>query len=313
MRELFCRWLAVGALCYAGCASEDKDDSPEDEFEPPVADGCIDDVSPGVQTFMCDELSFQVTIPDECVEAPCGLILDVHGWFMTGEQEAAESEIDVLGIEHGYIAVHPTATLAPGRLSSEPEPSWRQGEDDIALHAFLEHAIEVLRIDPKRVHLMGFSQGGGMTWRMLCDYPEMFASVSPGAAATGYGLPSSGGICEGGGMPDEQVPVMFLHGTNDALSPFGVAASQHDALIAGWEMREVEVLSEDDSHVWTRYENDEGNVYEFLEHDYESPFDFLKGHCFPGSPVGSIFSCKGDAAFAWGPVAIEFFKQHPKP
>jgi len=313
-------WVMSLAVAMTSIACSDDDDASADDdagetaaaFEAPVADGCIDDVAPGAHDYMCGELEYHVTVPARCVEEPCGLVLDVHGWIMTGADELAETEVDRLGMEHGYIAVHPTATLGPGRLTAEPEHSWRAGEDDVALHAFLQDAIDVFHVDVDRVHVMGFSQGGAMTWRLLCAYSEMFASVSPGAAGAGYGLPMPGGICEDGDNPAVQVPVLFLHGTADALSPHSTALQQRDQVIDSWEMEQDEVLSEDDAHNWTRYTNADGNVFEFMEHDYASSLDFLLGHCFPGSTTGGILACKDEAAFTWGQAAMDFFIAHPR-
>lgn len=297
----------------ADAASGDPDSGPAVEpFQAPEPAGCISDVSAGKHTFMCGELTYEVTVPAQCLEEACGVILDVHGWFMDGLMEQGETELDRLGEENGYLAIHPTATLvSPGMLSPAPEHSWRSGVDDVPLHDFLVDFIDVFNADEDRIHITGFSQGGAMTWRLIARYPDLFASAAPAAAATGNLGGGTSAIV--GSDPDKAMPLLFLHGTNDALSPFTVAKSQRDTYVAGWGLPNEEEVMSGEGYVWTRYSNDDGMVFEFLQHDYESVLSFLKGHCFPGSTTGGILACKQEnPPFHWGTLVMQFFKDHPK-
>lgn len=35
------------------------------------------------------------------------------------------------------------------------------------------------QIDPMRIHMTGFSQGGALSWRFICDHADVLASVAP--------------------------------------------------------------------------------------------------------------------------------------
>jgi len=146
---------------------------------------------------------------------------------------------------------------------------------------------------------------------MIANYPGLFASAAPAAAGTGN-LGGGSGATDGS-TADKALPVLFLHGTTDALSPHALALSQRDRYVEGWGLPDEEEIMSGEGYTWTRFSNDDGIVFEFLEHDYESLLDFLTGHCFPGSTTGSILACdQEDPPFHWGELVMQFFKDHPK-
>lgn len=73
-------------------------------------------------------------------------------------------------------------------------------------------------------------------------------------------------------------------------------------------------MSSDDAHEWTRYDNDQGTRFEFIQWDWETPFVLgarpLLGHCFPG--VDPFVGCGSDRAFHWGEEVTRFFLAHPR-
>ena len=68
-------------------------------------------------------------------------------------------------------------------------------------------------VDPARVYVAGFSNGGYMAQRLACDAADVFAAFASVAAAGYGGQPN---IC-GDPIP---VPILFMHGTADAIVPF---------------------------------------------------------------------------------------------
>lgn len=274
------------------------------------ADECITDTSPAERhVFLCDGLEYDVSVPDTCASTACGLIFDVHGFSMSGKMENANTNLAALGRQHGYIVVNPNAEPDP------PVASWTAAEDDPKVFAFLERVMNVFGVDPKRVHFTGFSQGGDMTWRMLCDHADVLASAAP----AGFGHSANEKCFTAGQAPSPSVPILFMHGTADALVPFSSAEAARDAVIAAQSMTQAEVVSQDADHVWTRYAGSTGEVFEFIEHDYTGA-QLLGGHCYPGSTdpggePGQFFSFKCDqtAAFNWGEAVMQFFIAHPRP
>lgn len=296
----------------SACGSDAGDDggggAGGGSFEAPQPSGCIDAVSAGDHVYECDGVTYDARIPEACTTRACGLIFDVHGFSMTGAMQEASTHLKVRGEENGYIVFQPNA---PG---SPPLSSWTPEEHDDKVFAMLELARDTFHVDTNRIHFTGFSQGGAMTWRMLCRHADVFASVAPAAA----------GGCEFTGveMPSREVDVLFLHGYLDALVSFEeVATPQRDAVVAGWNMDTGDVTASDDDYTRTRFTSDAGTHFDFLEHNYSAGpcVVTIDGHCFPGSDdPGTLngqvcpFACLPPNAFNWGEDTMQFFLDHPR-
>jgi len=278
------------------------------DFPAAIPDDCIDDVTAGEHVFACDGLTYDVTVPEACLSSACGLVLDVHGFTMNARMQDNNTNMRALGVEHGYIVVQPNAIPDP------PQSSWVPGPDDDKVFDFLNRASAAWHVDAARIHFTGFSQGGYMTWRFVCQHADVLASAAPAAACA---MPSCG--FADGMTPSEAVDILYIHGTDDALVDFECAYPGRDAVVAAWDFDDPEVVSEDSEHRWTRYTNRAGTVFEFIEHDYAAASPIIRSHCFPGAsdPGGEQgqlfpFHCEGDNAFVWGEAAMQFFIAHPK-
>jgi poly(3-hydroxybutyrate) depolymerase len=272
--------------------------------------GCLKDVSAGHHEVGCDGgITYEVEIPAACTQGPCGLVVDMHGYTMNADSEDENTGMRALGQQHGYVVVQPTAPKDGFQL-----PSWDQPAHAPLVHKFLADLAASLPIDPKRIHAMGFSQGGGMTLRLMCGHADFFASVAPIGGLAG---------CEMSGQntPSEEVDILQVHGHTDAIVSFpNVAVPQHQNILGAWPFGQPAVLEEDAGHKATRWTTPTGTVHEFWEHEYETSaqvlFVGLKGHCVPGgndfdgSPAG--YSCENTGTFVFGQLAMAFFLAHPK-
>jgi polyhydroxybutyrate depolymerase len=272
--------------------------------------GCLTDLTAGHHEVACDGgITYDVEIPEECAQNVCGLIVDMHGYTMTGDSEDENTGMRALGQQHGYVVVQPTAPKDNLQF-----PSWNQVTHAPLVYQFMADLAAALPIDPKRVHAMGFSQGGGMTYRLLCQHADFFASGAPIGGLEG---------CEFSGQntPSEEVDILQVHGRTDAVVSFpNVAIPQRDAALAAWPFGAPTLLEDDGAHKATRWTTQGGTVYELWEHDYETSaqavFITLKGHCVPGgndfdgSPAG--YSCEDMSTFVFGQLAMQFFQAHPK-
>jgi poly(3-hydroxybutyrate) depolymerase len=297
---------ALLAALTAGCGSDDTSGTatqPE-PYPAPAPDDCITSVEPGHQTLTCEGLSFELTVPAVCLERACGLIVDVHGFGMNGTLMELHTKLSVLAEAPGYIVVQPSA---PGAVLAS---SWNPAHD-AQVFAIMQRVMSVWHVDRKRIHFDGYSQGGWMTWRFICAHSDLIASAAPIAAGSG------GQSCafDASNRPAREMPIFYTHGTTDGLVNFSGATAQRDALIAGWGMQEKEVLMSGADHRWTRYENANGTVFEFAQHDWECSFSLgataLRGHCFPGS--GDFLGCGATNPWNWGAAVLDFFIRHPLP
>jgi poly(3-hydroxybutyrate) depolymerase len=314
--------VEAAAEASDGDLPEDAQDAAEGGTVQPL--GCITAVSAGHHRFACKGIDYDVEIPPQCTAGACGLVLEIHGMTMNADQQDKNTGMRALGIQHGYVVVQPTAPM------TTMGPSWTPVIDDNRVWGFLQDARTALAIDPKRIHVAGFSQGGAMTWRMVCAHADVLASAAPVAAADGsswtvmppyildcpFTLASS---------PPVQLPILHMHGTADAVVPFGKGEQQRDALLARWEMNEKEIVSTNGQHTWKRYVNASGTVYEFVQHDWVTTTPLVPvvfgGHCMPGSPdlntnpspgETMFFGCAPPNAVTWGAAVMQFFVDHPK-
>lgn len=306
----------AAVLLVAGCS--DGVDSPSGNPTPtpsptqspgptatptPSPSGCVDPLAPGDHVVECGDIDYSVRVPASCPPSGCGLVLDVHGLTMSADMEDANTGMRERGEANGFVVVQPSA----------PDASWDESNYD-PVHSFVTEAIEALEIDTDRVHVTGFSQGGHMTFAMICRWPDTWASAAPGAAAggdcfTGTGTPPATGM-----------PVLQIHGTGDVLVAFSAAEAQRDGVIAAWGLGAGTQVDAGTGFARTRYEGTDGALLEFLQHDYESPVFYLQGHCYPGSEDPgnapdqiASFACDPPNAFVYGEVVMDFFLAHPRP
>ncbi len=280
---------------------------PREPIPPPEGD-CIKLTKPGHHIFECDaDLTWDVEVPDGCDEGGCGLILDMHGWTMTADKEDLNTTMRALGTEHGFVVLQPTA---PGLSGGDEIPTWVFDEHPAPVFTVVEEAAEMFQIDPKRRHATGFSQGGHMTWRMLCQHASFWASVAPLAGVKGCAF-------DGDDMPVEEVDILVVFGRDDAILKFDENGQwQVDQALAAWPFGAGEVIDESEGHLATRYTTDSGTVLEFWEHDYKAQSMILAGHCFPGSDdvgPGINFGCAEADTFHLGQLVMDFFLAHPRP
>ena len=280
-----------------------------------MPNACVTDVTPGHHAFSCGGMTFNTEVPPECVTKSCGLVIDVHGGTMSANQEDNNTGMRELGRQFGYHVVQPNAL---GGM-------YQEGVDDQRIFDFLLQMIEAFHVDEKRIHITGFSQGGFMTWRFICNHAGLLASAAPGAAGVGGAFEGNSCAFTGPQMPSEQIPILHLQGTKDAMVLYDRGAAQRDAVIAGWGLGNGQLIAGDGTFARTRYTNGTGVPYEFLQHDYSTDAAFLGmalgGHCYPGSldhvPVepGQLmgYGCKGQNSFHWGYEVMQFFIAHPKP
>lgn len=325
VRRSLLTFVSCVALCGCSSSKSDSTSDPQSDassdsggsvpYPPPAPDSCITDVTPGHQNLECEGLRFELTVPETCLTKRCGFITDVHGFGMNSAVMNAHSRMQEIATAKGYIVLQPSA---PGNVLSS---AWSESHDD-SVFALMQHVINVWHVDAKRIHFDGYSMGGWMTWRMLCKHADVLASVAPIAAGT-----ATPGCFAGGTVPVREVPILYTHGRVDGLVGFATATPQRDAVLATWFNGVTpEVVGQDTDYRWERWTSSSGNVFEFIQHDWECRFVLgtlaLKGHCFPGNTL--FLGCNepypdGGLPFGsahqmdWGQTVLQFFIDHPMP
>ena len=87
---------------------------------------------------------------------------------------------------------------------------WGNNPDHVGyLLALVESIQKNYSIDPKRIHLIGHSNGGFMSHRMACEAPDTFASIISISGAMWYDTDN----CQ----PNAPIHVLNIHGTFDPI------------------------------------------------------------------------------------------------
>jgi phospholipase/carboxylesterase len=179
-------------------------------------------------------------------EGPFPAIIALHGW--------GASAHDLLGLapilhEGRAVVLCPQGQVAvpfgggqygygwfPLRTAGAPDiEAFRRGAE--ALRHFVDMALGRYPIDPQRVVVAGFSQGGMMAYDLGLREPSRFAGVA--ALSSWFPPPLAEDLQK---LPEhEDFPVLILHGTRDdrieveraresreALRPYGVALTYRE-------------------------------------------------------------------------------------
>ncbi|MFZ4720742.1 MAG: alpha/beta hydrolase family esterase [Ilumatobacteraceae bacterium] len=143
---------------------------------------------------------------------PTPLVILLHGYGASGVIQEGYFGVQALAEEKGFLYVHPDGTknVAGDQFWNATDAccGFRSDVDDVAyLTGIIDAVAQQWNVDPKRVFLMGHSNGGFMSYRMACDVSDRIAAIASLAGAT-FDDPTA---C----TPKEPVSVLQVHGTAD--------------------------------------------------------------------------------------------------
>lgn len=297
--------LAVLVACDTG------DDGAPDAPVGPAPAGCITDTSAGDHVYMCSGLTVDARIPARCLQAGCGLILQLHGDTGDGPLMDAHTKMRDLGEQNGYIVLAPTGP----DLIAVSGHTWFASNDSMLVEMTRQFAT-VFSVDPAKIHVTGFSRGAFVTWRLICNHSDLFVSAAPG----GGGTNNNEMTCfTGGRTPARPIPILFLMGRTDASVGYATLTQIRDGVIANYAAGAPQVITSNASYSHSRWTG--SSTIETFDHAYETvsngPFANARGHCIPGStsdPLAPAYAipCQLPNAFVWGDEIMTFFLAHPR-
>jgi len=143
------------------------------------------------------------------------LVIGFHGYTERASDFFNSTNFGELGEDKGFITAVPEGRGDVQRWLfelDETDVDISMNNPDIAFVADLVDGISSeLCIDSGRIYATGFSNGGWITSAVACTLSERFAAVAPVS-----GIMDFGGDCQ----PEESVPMVTFHGTNDPYEPF---------------------------------------------------------------------------------------------
>ena len=175
---------------------------------PPASAEPID--PPGTLTFGGLQRTYLVHAP---AGQPNGLVVNLHGAGMNGQQQAALTDYNTVADRFGFVVAYPDGidtAWADGRGASLPD---RQGVDDVGfLSVLIERLSHDYGVPPGRVFVTGMSAGAFMANRLVCERADLVTAIAPVSGTLGAAMPCS---------PSRPVSVMAVHGTADPVVPYG--------------------------------------------------------------------------------------------
>lgn len=143
-------------------------------------------------------------------EKPRPTIIVLHGAYMGASIAARATHFKESAAAHGYNAVFPHGL---GRVWIDGR-NFRTGADDVGfLKALAARLVADGVADQRRLYLAGISNGGFMTFRMMCEAPEPFAGF--GTVIAGIGAETAEAC-----RPKRALPLAMIAGTADPLVPY---------------------------------------------------------------------------------------------
>jgi polyhydroxybutyrate depolymerase len=217
---------------------------------------------------------------------------------------------DIMNITHFAEAVDKRGMIVVFPRGKAPlgVPGWNagtccgtaqaQGTPDVQ---FIRDMVAQLEkdycIDPKRIFVSGFSNGGMLSHRLACEFSERIAAI--GAV--------SGTMAIDPCIPKRFVPVLHIHGTSDIVVPYSnpITAQTVSKTIDGWVARNF--CQPEKSVVYTKG-SASCELYASCNADVELCTIDGGGHEWPagGSSMGI-----GDLPAS--EYILDFFEAHPMP
>ncbi len=156
--------------------------------------------------------TYKVHLPSRGLTERLPLVIVLHGFNGNADQAEEMSGMSWKADAENFIVVYPEGTEGP----EERAYSWNaenccaeayyEGVDDIGfIRALIEKLSKDHPVDPERIYVTGFSNGGMMTYRLACMLSDKIAAIAP----------VSGSLNDADCSPTHPVSVLAFHGTAD--------------------------------------------------------------------------------------------------
>jgi len=161
---------------------------------------------------------------DGGVDAP--LVLVLHGAFSTPKEIEEQSGLSELADREGFLAAYPSAAYGVFGYFKH----WNAGHccgkaagdgvDDVGfLIDVIKDISDRFELDQAGIYMVGFSNGGMLTYRFAAEHTDLLAAAAPLAAALG-GKASSDSPLWVTPDPAGPLPMIIFHARDDPAVPY---------------------------------------------------------------------------------------------
>jgi len=170
--------------------------------------------------------SYLVHLPPQAADGePLPLVVVIHGAFDSGKKMEALTGWSRIADREGFMVLYPNG-MGLGSLFRH----WNSGHccgraqalgiDDVAfIETMIDEVRERFAVDPRRVYIMGNSNGGMLTHHVAARNTQLFAAAAVVSAAIG-GRPTAEEEVWRVPEPQRPLPMMLFHGRDDDIIPF---------------------------------------------------------------------------------------------
>jgi polyhydroxybutyrate depolymerase len=271
------------------------------------------------------ERSFVVVTPEGTKrDERLPTVIALHGGLMQGRSLQKILGMDELAQRGRFAVVYPDGVKRRWNDGRSPD---QQGPNDVRfIRRLAEHLVESGLADPRRLYLMGISNGGMLTYRIACETPGIFAAYAAVIANMSTLVAQE---CD----RSKPTPIIVINSTDDRMMPY-------DGGEVGFFRNRGEVLSTEETiEFWRRHNgcSDKSQMKPLPDKDRDdrSTVDARQysdcrsgsavvlltveggGHVPPGAQIEgrpflqSILGGKGNQDISAADVSWKFFKRFP--
>jgi len=171
-----------------------------------------------------DSRPYQYKVPSRYDRAtPTPLLVMLHGFSASGPLEELYLHFGALADSKTFLYAYPDGLKDPVGLRYWNAMEWccdffKSGVDDVAyVRAVIDDMSSKFNVDPKRIFVVGHSNGGFMSHRLGCELSDKIAGIVSLAGAQ-WSDPTR---C----VPTKPIAVAEIHGTLDTLIGYGGSAN----------------------------------------------------------------------------------------
>jgi polyhydroxybutyrate depolymerase len=143
-------------------------------------------------------------------QTPVPLLIVLHGLYLDPATAEADSGLDEVADTQDVALAYPEGFQGGWNAGNCCGTAHAQRVDDVGFLVHIIHLVQQLRpIDLDRIYLAGFSNGGMMALKALCDRPDVFAAAV--SVAGSLQAPCTG---------RRPISAMIIHGRRDTTVPY---------------------------------------------------------------------------------------------
>ena len=216
MRLRLLAFTTIVSLIAGACAGGASPSVPSPTTASPSPSKPAETATPQAELVVGGDRPVTVHVPASYdASRPAPLVILLHGYTSSGQGTEDYFHLAPAADARGYVYAYPDGTIdsSGNRFWNATDACCNFDKSDVDDVAYLAGVIAEIQaklaIDPKRIALVGHSNGGFMTYRFACDQAGLVAAIVSLAGAT-FADPAE---C----APSEPVSVAQIHGTADAV------------------------------------------------------------------------------------------------